>query len=105
MDILPVGIRITERDVCQLRAKAEEMRLNCTKRQYAPRCGRCKLRTMEIAAIHYYREFIYEGRSHSIDIPALNLPKCKNCGEISIDHFAAEEIDIAWHKEVGLEYK
>jgi len=73
-----------------------------TKRRYSPRCAECHQKTMAIATVAYDIKIDHDGKKYDIHLPALSVPKCSNCGAISIDDAASEQIDIAFHQAANL---
>jgi putative zinc finger/helix-turn-helix YgiT family protein len=73
-----------------------------SKREFSPRCGKCRQRTMTLAAVDYATQFTHDGRQYSFTIPGLVVPRCGNCGEISLDPVATEQITAAFRKQAGL---
>lgn len=57
---------------------------------------------MAIATIPYAIQIDHDGKKYDVDVPALSVPKCGNCGAISIDDKASEQIDEAFRKNAGL---
>lgn len=73
-----------------------------SQRVFARKCGNCRQRAMEIATIPYDIQIDHDGRKYQVHIPALTVPKCGHCGEISIDTEADKQIDEAFHREADL---
>ena len=73
-----------------------------SKRQYAPRCGECHQKTMVLATVPYDIQIDHDGKKYQVHIPELGVPKCTNCGEISIDNEAGEAIENAFRDIAGL---
>ena len=57
---------------------------------------------MALETISYTIQIDHDGRKYQVHIPALSVPKCGNCGAISLDEAADEEIDRAFRKEANL---
>jgi len=57
---------------------------------------------MAIATLPYAIQIDHEGRKYNVHVPALTVPKCTNCGAISIDDLADKQIDAAFREEAGL---
>lgn len=57
---------------------------------------------MAIATIPYQIQIDHDGKKYGVRIPELSVPKCANCGAISIDDLASEQIDEAFRKEAKL---
>jgi DNA-binding transcriptional regulator YiaG len=75
-----------------------------TERRFAPRCGKCHQKSKAIVAIDYRIQRDHDGKKYQVHIPALTVPKCMNpeCGEISFDDVACEQIDRAFRATAGL---
>src|SRR5438552_9638806 len=71
-------------------------------RGFSKKCGECRQRSMAIATMPYTLQIDHDGRKYNVTVPALTVPKCGNCGAISIDHTAEEQIDAAFRQEAGL---
>ncbi len=37
-----------------------------------------------------------------VDLPQLNIPRCAHCGELLFDHWADDQIDLAFRQQVHL---
>jgi putative zinc finger/helix-turn-helix YgiT family protein len=57
---------------------------------------------MALATIPYTIRIDHDGRKYDVSIPALSVPKCGNCGAISIDADAEKQISDAFHKQARL---
>jgi DNA-binding transcriptional regulator YiaG len=55
-----------------------------------------------IATVPYSIQIDHDGRKYNVHVPALSVPKCSNCGAISIDEDAENQIDAAFRKEADL---
>lgn len=55
-------------------------------------CPNCREREVRPATIAYQTQRLYEGQLIAVDIPALNVPKCGNCGELVFNYAADEQI-------------
>lgn len=71
-------------------------------RSFAKKCGNCRQKTMALAVVSYPVEMQHDGSLYSFVIPALEVPKCTNCGEISLDAEADQQIDSAFRREAKL---
>src|SRR5271165_6246773 len=71
-------------------------------RRFAPRCSECRQKTMVIATVPYRVQVDHDGKKYDVQIPALSVPKCSNCGALSIDEVASEQIDEAFRREAKL---
>ena len=57
---------------------------------------------MAIATIPYDITMDRDGRKYEVHIPALTVPKCSNCGAISIDQCAEDQIESALQQRIDL---
>jgi putative zinc finger/helix-turn-helix YgiT family protein len=71
-------------------------------RAFSRKCGKCRQQAVEIAIIPYDVQVDHDGRKYNVSIPSLSVPKCGNCGDISIDDEADKQIDTAFRKVAGL---
>jgi DNA-binding transcriptional regulator YiaG len=47
-------------------------------------------------------EVKHDDKTYQIEIPKLLAPKCRNCGSISFDHYADDQISDALRAKIGL---
>ena len=73
-------------------------------RRFAPRCGECRQKTMALASVPYSIQISHDGKKYDVNIPALSVPKCQNpeCGALSIDSVAGEQIECAFRRVANL---
>jgi len=71
-------------------------------RVFSKRCGKCRERAMALASVPYSIQIDHDGRKYQVSIPDLVVPRCGNCGEISIDHEAGKAIDAAFRRKAKL---
>jgi len=57
---------------------------------------------MALASVAYSTSFTHDGRQYTVTIPDFVVPKCSNCGTISLDPMATEAIESAFRKQAGL---
>jgi DNA-binding transcriptional regulator YiaG len=57
---------------------------------------------MALATVPYRIQIDHDGKKYDVHIPALSVPKCANCGALSIDDAASEQIDNAFRQEANL---
>jgi putative zinc finger/helix-turn-helix YgiT family protein len=57
---------------------------------------------MVLVPVDYTTQFTHDGRPYTVTIPGLLVPKCSNCGEISLDPVATDQITAAFRKQAGL---
>jgi putative zinc finger/helix-turn-helix YgiT family protein len=71
-------------------------------RRFAPRCGQCHQKTMALATVPYDIRIDHDGKKYDVHVEDLSVPKCANCGAISIDDDASEQIDAAFRQQAKL---
>src|SRR5437867_3687998 len=70
---------------------------------FCPRCRRQEVRRTTIA---YECPRVHNGRTVTVVVPGLNVPRCGNCGELVFDYLAEEEIRRAYHSLTeGLDFQ
>ena len=57
---------------------------------------------MALAPVPYCARISHDGREYSVNIPGLVVPRCTNCGNISLDDEANEQIDLAFRREARI---
>jgi putative zinc finger/helix-turn-helix YgiT family protein len=72
------------------------------RREFSPKCSNCHQPTMALVPEAYTTSFTQDGRQYTVSIPDFLVPKCSNCGTISLDPFATETIEAAFRKQAGL---
>src|SRR5262245_1804848 len=78
------------------------MRVVMSVREYCKVCGKCGKREVAIAVVPYSVEYDDEGQKIVVNIPDLSVPRCANCGTLSIDQDAANQIGEAYRNQIGL---
>jgi putative zinc finger/helix-turn-helix YgiT family protein len=71
-------------------------------RNFSQKCGHCRQRAVAIATVPYSIQIDHDGRKYQVNIAALAVPKCGNCGTIVLDEEATTAIDAAFRREAGL---
>ena len=71
-------------------------------RAFSRKCGKCRQRAMELATVPYTTQIDHDGRKYTVTIPDLIVPRCANCGTISLDDEANRQISAAFRKQAGL---
>ncbi|MEX2561015.1 MAG: type II TA system antitoxin MqsA family protein [Pirellulales bacterium] len=71
-------------------------------RPFPWRCGTCDELQVYRTPTLYKTAIKYEGRPYEVEIPDLELPKCRQCGEVVFDNFAGWQIDRALRAKLGL---
>jgi DNA-binding transcriptional regulator YiaG len=73
-----------------------------TKRAFSPKCIMCRQRAMALTPVHYSAKIDHDGRTYDVDIPALEVPKCANCGNFVLDDEANKQIDAVFRRQASL---
>jgi len=55
-----------------------------------------------LETFHYGIRIDHDGRKYDVEIPDFTAPKCSNCGELSIDEAASQQIDSAFRRQASL---
>jgi DNA-binding transcriptional regulator YiaG len=71
-------------------------------KRFAPRCGNCKQKTMQLATVVYDAQIGHDGQKYDIHLDQFEVPKCVNCGTLSFDDEANRQIDEAFRRVAGL---
>jgi hypothetical protein len=66
------------------------------------KCGHCRQKAVNPAAVPYTVDVDHDGRSYAITVPDLQTPKCDNCGELVLTAEANGRISSALREEIGL---
>ena len=65
-------------------------------------CARCRQRQVYSDAVEYSTAIEHDGRSYTVTVPALELPKCRNCGKLVMIDSANRRVSEAFRREAGL---
>jgi putative zinc finger/helix-turn-helix YgiT family protein len=57
---------------------------------------------MALAPVPFSTKVSHDGRQYDVEIPSLVVPKCSNCGNISLDEEANRAIDAAFRRQAKL---
>lgn len=71
-------------------------------REFCKKCSKCRERAVVIATIPYELQMDHDGRKYQVRIPELSVPRCSNCGNVSLDYEADMQITRAFCKQAGL---
>src|SRR5207249_11354102 len=66
------------------------------------KCGYCRARAVQPAVVPYTTEAEYDGRTYTVTVPELKVPRCQNCGELVLDSAANRQITDALRQQIGL---
>src|SRR5260370_28822167 len=58
-------------------------------------CPRCRRKEVQRATIPYQCQRLHNGRTVTVSIPHLAVPRCANCGQLVFDYVAEEQINQA----------
>ena len=71
-------------------------------RPYPWTCTRCRQREVYPDKVNYSTTIDHDGRSYAVNVPSLELPKCRNCGKLVLVDSANRLISEAFRREAGL---
>ena len=71
-------------------------------RPFPWRCPRCLAVDVHPVVIRYTARVKHDGTEYTIEIPALEVPKCQSCGELVISNGADEQIREALRRHLRL---
>ena len=66
------------------------------------KCGRCGERAVVPAIVSYTTQIEHDGRSYSVTVPALEIPRCSKCGAMVRDDPSNRRISDALRQQLGL---
>ncbi len=75
---------------------------NTKSRPFPWRCHACLQKEVYPATIPYTIEVKHDGTLHSVPLPALEVPKCRACGELIFDLRADDQISEALRAQLKL---
>jgi hypothetical protein len=56
------------------------------------RCMKCLQRAVYLATTSYTAELNHDGRLYQVQVPALEIPRCRSCGELVFSSRVDEQI-------------
>lgn len=65
-------------------------------------CPRCRQREVYSDVVDYSTTVDHDGRSYTVRVPSLEVPKCRNCGKLVMVDSANRRISEAFRREAGL---
>jgi DNA-binding transcriptional regulator YiaG len=71
-------------------------------RPFPWRCLRCRKNAVWPASLAYSSQIQLEGQVHTVDTPNLEVPRCRECGELHFDNSAEEQISRAARAQLNL---
>ncbi len=71
-------------------------------RPFPWRCAECGSDDVVPAATDYTGQVNYEGRLHTVDVPSLEIPTCRRCGERVFTNRVEEQINAALRAQLHL---
>ena len=77
----------------QTNSISEKPLLAC--RPYPWKCGECKERTVKPAIVEYTLSIAHDGRTYTVTVPDLEIPRCEKCGYMVMISDANLRIDDA----------
>jgi putative zinc finger/helix-turn-helix YgiT family protein len=66
------------------------------------RCGHCRERAVQPTTLSYTTAMEHDGRTYTVNLPALQAPRCEKCGELVLDGAANRQISDALRHQLGL---
>ena len=66
------------------------------------KCGHCRERAVQPAMMAYTTEAEYDGRTYTVTVPELKVPRCQSCGELVLDSAANRQITEALRQHLRL---
>jgi len=66
------------------------------------KCSKCRQSTVEPSRIDYTASVEHDGRAYEVRIPALDVPKCRNCGTLVMTETVNRQISEALREAAGL---
>ncbi len=66
------------------------------------KCGHCRERAVKPATVSYTTDIEHDGRTHTVTVDALRVPRCEKCGELVLDDAANRQITDALRRQIGL---
>jgi hypothetical protein len=70
-------------------------------RPFPWRCPRCRQKDVWRVVIPYECERQHNGRTVTVTVPNLAVPRCRSCGELVFDYIAEEQINSAFRAVVA----
>lgn len=71
-------------------------------RPFPWRCARCRQKEVNPTVMAYSVAVPYEGTVHTVEVPQLRVPRCRNCGELAFGNEASDQISEAVRRHLGL---
>jgi putative zinc finger/helix-turn-helix YgiT family protein len=66
------------------------------------RCPECGKKAVQPATVQHTSRIKHDGRLYSVELPALRVPQCGDCGELVFDNDTDEQIARAFRAQLGL---
>src|SRR5579872_333041 len=66
-----------------------------TERPFPWHCPHCRRKEVTRMTIPYQCQRLHNGRTVTVSIPQLAVPRCANCGQLVFDYVAEEQINQA----------
>jgi len=73
-----------------------------SERLFSPKCGKCRERAVALARVSYTTPIDHDGRTYTVTLPELLVPRCQKCGTIALEEEANRQISEAFRKQAGL---
>jgi putative zinc finger/helix-turn-helix YgiT family protein len=66
------------------------------------KCGHCREKAVYRSTMEYRTEIAYDGRTYTVTVPDLEVPRCQKCGTLILDSPANRRIDDTFRQQLGL---
>ncbi len=65
-------------------------------------CPKCRKKEVRRQTISYECARLHEGRTVTVAVPSLDVPKCGSCGELVFDYEAEAQLDRACQTQTAM---
>ena len=72
------------------------------RKPYPWRCGKCREQAVYGATVDYTTQMYHYDRVYTVKIDGLQMPKCKNCGQVMLDSDAMGVLDDLLRRQANL---
>jgi putative zinc finger/helix-turn-helix YgiT family protein len=66
------------------------------------KCPRCREQAVNPATVDYTTTIEHDGRAYEVSVPAMEVPRCQNCGKIVMVESANQRVSEAFRQTAGL---
>lgn len=78
------------------------MNRHTPRKDFPWRCSQCQAKEVYPAIISHTARVNHDGRIYELEIPALDVARCRACGELVFDDHADEQVSESLRKHLGL---